>query len=107
MPYNAFLLTKFDAHINVQVVNTIRSVKYLYKYVYKGHDKAAVDITHDEIKKFLDARYVGAPEACWRLFGFGLHGQSHVVERLPVHLENDQEIIFELSFAISQHHACL
>lgn len=36
VPYNAFLSTKFDCHINVEVCTTVKAVKYLYKYVYKG-----------------------------------------------------------------------
>ena len=48
----------------------------------------------DEVTEFLDARYVGAPEATWRLLGFKLHGRSHPVERLPVHLENQENVLF-------------
>ena len=43
----------------------MKAVKYLYKYIYKGHDKVAVYIAQDdedniidEIKKFQDARCV-------------------------------------------------
>ncbi len=31
----------FNAHINVKVPVSIRSVKYLFKYVYKGPDRVA------------------------------------------------------------------
>ena len=34
--YNPYFALKYDAHINVQIVCTVKSVKYLYKYVYKG-----------------------------------------------------------------------
>ena len=44
----------------------------------------------NEVTEFLDARYVTAPEACWRLFEYPMHARSHVVERLPVHLKNHQ-----------------
>ena len=82
VPYNAYLVSKFKAHINIQVCTSIRAVKYLYKYIHKGHDRAAIDvIANDEVKDFLNARYVGPPEACWRLFSFEMHGKSHVVER--------------------------
>jgi hypothetical protein len=40
-----YLLTKYDAHINVEVCNNIRAIKYLFKYVYKGHDHATVEIS--------------------------------------------------------------
>jgi hypothetical protein len=43
--HNVYLLTKYDAHINVQVCNNIRAIKYLFKYIYKGHDRATVEIS--------------------------------------------------------------
>ena len=95
VPYTPYLVKKFQAHINTQVVNTIRCVKYLYKYTYKGHDRAGLDFQNDEIKQYLDARYVGPPEACWRIFQFKLHGHSHVVERLPIHLDGEQPVFFQ------------
>ncbi|KHJ87579.1 hypothetical protein OESDEN_12645 [Oesophagostomum dentatum] len=73
MPYNPYLTRKYPCHINVEVCSSIVSAKYLYKYVYKGHDRARIRIQqngneqehaiHDEIKAHLDARYVCAPEA--------------------------------------------
>jgi len=35
VPHNVYLSTKYDAHINVEVYNNIRAMKYLFKYVYK------------------------------------------------------------------------
>jgi hypothetical protein len=97
VPYNPYLCQKYDCHINVEICSSIRSVKYLYKYVYKGQDRVIVSIadSHDEITKYLNARYVSASEACWRLFNFGLQEKSHKVERLPVHLQNQQSVIFQ------------
>ncbi|GMP82001.1 hypothetical protein CsSME_00036499 [Camellia sinensis var. sinensis] len=31
-------------HINVEICSTIKVVKYLYKYIYKGYDKVALNI---------------------------------------------------------------
>jgi hypothetical protein len=62
VPYNALLLLNYNCHINVEVCSSIRSVKYLYKYVYKGHDRANVCI-QDEIKSFIKCRYLCAQEA--------------------------------------------
>jgi hypothetical protein len=40
VPYNLHLATKYHAHINVEICSSISAVKYLYKYVYKGPDRA-------------------------------------------------------------------
>ncbi|XP_043464096.1 uncharacterized protein LOC122499686 [Leptopilina heterotoma] len=106
VPYNPFLSKRYNCHINVEVVGGgIESVKYLHKYMYKGHDSAAINISetsneesivnHDEIKNFIDGRYVGPVEACWRILNKPLQEKSHSVMRLPVHLPNEQNIFIE------------
>jgi len=95
VPHNVYLLTKYDAHINVEVCNNIRGVKYLFKYVYKGHDRATVEISRqsdnategnvvevDEIKKYFDYRYVSTSEAAWRIFKFDMHERFPTIEHL-------------------------
>ncbi len=42
VPYNPYLTMRYQCHINVEVYSSITAVKYLYKYVYKGHDRALV-----------------------------------------------------------------
>lgn len=44
----------------------------------------------DETKSFLDCRYVSPPEAVWRLHERSLYNRSHTIERLPVHLPEEQ-----------------
>ncbi len=46
VPHNPYLIKMFNAHINVEVFTDIRSVKYLFKYVYKGPDRVAVMIAN-------------------------------------------------------------
>ena len=38
----------------------IKAVKYLYKYTYKGPNRATMEIAN-EVAEFLDARYVTSP----------------------------------------------
>ena len=99
VPYNAGLLLKFECHLNVEVCSTVKAVQYLYKYVYKGHDRAAMELRKklrkekgkdvkvavDEIKNYLDARFISAPEAFWKLAKFFMHGRAPAVQQLAVH----------------------
>ena len=100
VPHNDFLCEKFDAHINVEICSTIRAVKYLYKYLYKGNDKIIIKVnlhsttTQDEIETYLNCRYVSSTEACWRLFAFKIHEEKPAVEFLDLHLPNQQTIYF-------------
>ncbi|VDP42085.1 unnamed protein product [Heligmosomoides polygyrus] len=81
----------------------VYAVKYLFKYVYKGPDRARVHIyessdgnqrNQDEIDAYIDARYVCAPEAVHRIFGFKMQDRSDAVERLQVHLPGYESVIF-------------
>ena len=109
VPHNIELITKYNTHINVEICNSILAIKYLYKYLYKGHDHATIILSHpdhinniyphdinsvDEIKMYLDARYISSSEAIWRIFHYRLHGRSPSVQRLAVHLPEQQLITF-------------
>ncbi len=41
---NPYLSMFFNCHINVEVCTSAAVVKYFYKYVYKGRDRAQVDV---------------------------------------------------------------
>jgi hypothetical protein len=36
VPYNPYLTRRYKCHINVEVCSSIKVIKYLYKYIYKG-----------------------------------------------------------------------
>ncbi len=112
MPYNLYLSLRFNCHINVEVCTSVAAIKYLYKYVYKGHDRAQVDVgpvdaaapngaapvqphMRDKIKIYQDSRYVSASEASHRLYGFDLHKEHPNVVRLVMHLKGRQTILFQ------------
>jgi hypothetical protein len=38
VPYNSYLLRRYNCHLNVEVCSSIKAVKYLFKYIYKSHD---------------------------------------------------------------------
>ncbi|XP_021721355.1 uncharacterized protein LOC110688911 [Chenopodium quinoa] len=101
IPYNPYLLAKYDCHINVEVCSTIKAIKYLYKYIYKGHDRVVFALSNpdnisigDEISSFQTARWILPPEAAWRIFRFPLNGIHPNVVSLQVHLPNMQTVTF-------------
>ena len=51
--------------------------------------------TQDEIKLYLDAQYVSASEATWRLFWYTMHEEIPNVVRLQVHLPGEQVVTFD------------
>ena len=92
----------------MEIFSTVSAVKYLYKYVYKGHDRAIIEFQSsdhtdkprkvDEVSNYLEARYISACEACYRIFCFDLHANLPHVMRLALHLGNQQSVVFrELS----------
>ncbi|KAF7841731.1 uncharacterized protein G2W53_004029 [Senna tora] len=105
VPYNPTLLLRYQAHINVEFCNQSRSIKYLFKYVSKGHDMVTAKISDgvdtkstdnkDEIKHYYDCRYISPCEAAWRIFGFDINFREPAVDRLSFHLPNQQGIIFQ------------
>ena len=97
VPYNPFLLMRYQWHINVEYCNKSNAIKYLFKYVNKGPDRSNVEITSDtsqkkepidEIKRFYDCRYLSPSEVVWRIFKFDIHQKFPAVIRLTIHLEN-------------------
>lgn len=49
----------------------------------------------DEIRSFLDGRYICPHEAAWRILDFPIHEHDPPVMILPVHLENRQTAYFK------------
>ncbi|VDM79061.1 unnamed protein product [Strongylus vulgaris] len=100
LPTNLYLVTKCNCHINLEKCGTISAVKYLYKCIYKGPDRARIvletetgDVV-DKIKQHLNTRYVCPPQAVHRVFGFLMQDKSHTVCRLDVHLPEHQTVRF-------------
>ncbi|KAH1189724.1 hypothetical protein GmHk_20G057444 [Glycine max] len=108
VPYNAKLLRKYQAHINIEWCNQNTSIKYLFKYINKGYDRVTAVVIHDangtlentitqndEIKEYVDRRYISPCEATWRIFGFPIHARKPAVERLHFHLPGQHNVVYE------------
>jgi hypothetical protein len=64
VPYNLFLSLYFEAYINVEIYNTISAIKYVYKYVLKGHDLFYATLEErDELTQRLSGRYLRSCES--------------------------------------------
>ncbi|CDF37673.1 unnamed protein product [Chondrus crispus] len=73
VPYSPVLLRSFACHLNVELcVSRVGGIKYLFKYVCKGQDRAA-----------------------WRLFSFDIVDRNPPVVKLAVHLPNHHTVYFE------------
>jgi hypothetical protein len=96
VPYSPYLSLRYRAHINVEVCGSVKAVKYIHKYIYKGGDRATatLDSEHDEIKRYLHGRYIGPTEAVWRLFEFSTHEEQPPVTHLALHLPGEQPVYF-------------
>jgi hypothetical protein len=111
VPYNMHLLKKYNAHINIEWCSKSNMIKYIFKYVMKGIDRAKVyfEITANtsnalpgaqvaplnEIQEYIDARYLSTCEALWRAFEYDIHFRVPSVEQLVVHLPGLNHVRYE------------
>ncbi|CAA7060903.1 unnamed protein product [Microthlaspi erraticum] len=113
VPHNLSLLRKYKAHINVEWCCKTSAIKYLFKYITKGVDKATIAIENskkeskkisgdksekqpiNEINEYLDCRFLSACEAAWRLFGFPVHYNEPAVIKLTIHLPGQHRLMFD------------
>ena len=79
-------------------------MKYLFKYIYKGHDRASVAVREsdkedekgniDEIKQYREVRWVAPPEALWRIYIFDLIKVHPPMKQLQLHLPDMRMVSF-------------
>ena len=94
--HSRYLIWRYRCHINVESIASVKAIKYIYKYVYKGHDRTTMEFGNcqDEVKQYLDARYISSSEAHWCLYHFAMQEHHPAVVRLQVHLEDQHPVIF-------------
>ncbi|GJV01237.1 helicase [Tanacetum coccineum] len=108
VPHNRYLLLKYHAHINVEWCNRSKAIKYLFKYLNKGPDRATIAIQEnvkvgangesdqiiviDEIKNYLNCRFLSPCEAVWRLFSFDINYAYPTIMQLNYHLPDQNTI---------------
>jgi hypothetical protein len=91
VPYNPTLL--MHCYINVEACCNIKSIKYIYKYIFRGHDYASffiqVGTTNEpieinEVKQDRKARCITAIEAVYRLYRFPLYNMYSPILQIQV-----------------------
>ena len=89
VPYSSILSKTFKAQINVESCHSLKSIKYIYKYVTIGSDMAVIGVgvknSIDEVTQYQIGRYVSSNEAIWCTFYFPIHERHHTVLHLAVH----------------------
>ncbi|GJY86345.1 DNA helicase [Tanacetum coccineum] len=92
VPYNRTLCMRYYAHINVEYCGWTMLIKYLFKYISKGTDRVIANVTRplpdapstsnapaiqiDEIKNYVEARYIGPLKQVGILFSYTLSQPS-------------------------------
>ncbi|CAG8599079.1 9139_t:CDS:2 [Gigaspora margarita] len=59
-------------------------------------------VTIDEIRNFVEACWILAPEAAWRILGFKINGIHPAVTHLQLHLQDQQRVNFAESSNLSE-----
>ena len=102
VPYSPFLSLRFNCHINIELCASPTASKYLYKYVYKGGDRAMVcaevvdgSTEVNEVEEYEDLRSIGSSEASWHIFNFNIAKKYPAVYALRCHLEDENQIFFD------------
>ena len=109
VPYCPLLCRMFDTHLNVEYCNSVKSIKYICKYVNKGSDQAVFGLgkdtaSLDEVGTYQLGRYLSTNEAIWRILGFQIHERHPTVIHLGVHLENGERVYFTEETIVEKIH---
>ncbi|XP_046399926.1 uncharacterized protein LOC124166438 [Ischnura elegans] len=95
VPCNPVVLLLMECHCNLEVATSQRVVKYLFKYINKGPDRARVAIVEDQsMDDHANLQYISACEALWRILEYDLSCREPTVFNLPNFLPQQDNVIF-------------
>jgi len=110
VPYNPFLLLRYNGHINVIYCPSASGCKYFHGYVTRGHHGNKVDVSivrknqarpalepydHDEHQQYKEMRVMGTYEARYKITRTQMAHMYPPVDVLQLHLPNEQFVIHE------------
>ena len=94
--YNLFLTHKYYTYINVEKCESVKAIKYIHKYIYKGSDCATIEINEVyKISWHVDGQYIGPAKAIWHLIEFSMHAEWLSITELTVHTPCQQVVHFQ------------
>ncbi|XP_037921413.1 uncharacterized protein LOC119658219 [Hermetia illucens] len=95
VPYSPLTSKTIKTHCNVEYCNSVKSIKYICKYVTKNSDMAVFGIQSFNTN-------VNCNEAIWRIFALPIHECRPIIVHLAVHLENGQRVYFTASNTVQR-----
>ena len=110
VPYNKYLLYKYDCHFNIEYCHSVHAIEYSLKYLYKGTDQVTVTIEDNtaaqciaeqeavsinEVREFQNKHYVSGAEAAWHQCQNEVADRKPAVNRLQLHLPGEQTVYFD------------
>lgn len=92
--YMPFLSRLLNCPVNVDICFTVNVFMDLYKYLFKGPDQTFFTMSAedeiDEIQDYINARYLSASEAAWRILEYNITRKEPAVKSLSIHLPDQQ-----------------
>ncbi|KAI3462420.1 hypothetical protein Pfo_019083 [Paulownia fortunei] len=92
VPYNQYLLSRYNYHINIKICSGVIEVRYLYKYIYKGQDRLPIHINHNDDANLIGCHFV--------IDGLGETGKTFLYRILLAYLRSKN--LITLATAISR-----
>ena len=95
-------------YINVEIYTSIKAIKYIHKYIYKGSDCTTLQLMDgNKVNKYLQGRYIGPFKAIQRLFKYFIYKEFPPIIQLAVYLPGKQPVYFQLDQSVKEIQQCL
>ena len=94
--------------MNIKIYTSIKAIKYIHKYIYKGNDYTTLRlINSNKVNKYLQGYYIGPFKAIQQLFKFFIYKKFPPIIQLTVYFLGEQPIYFQPDQSIKEIQQCL